>query len=104
MWGPEQQECWESLKKAITTPPVLAYPRVGWPYRLHTDAAKTGMAYMLTQVKPEEEWKQGHPDEHDVPTVRKTNILRISWNERSSMELYSDRDGNDGCCKGSKAK
>ncbi len=58
------------MKTAITTPPVLAYPRVGWPYRVHTDAAKTGTAYMLTQVQPEEEWKREHPEEQNIPTVR----------------------------------
>ncbi len=70
IWGPEQNESWESLKTAITTPPVLAYPRVGWPYRVHTDIVKTGTAYMLTQVQPEDDWKQEHPEEQKVPMVR----------------------------------
>ncbi len=70
IWGKEQHEAWEELKKRITTPPILAYPRIGWLYRLHTDAAKTGTAYMLTQIQPEDDWKEEHPDEKSVPTER----------------------------------
>ncbi len=69
-WENEQHEAWEKLKGMITTPPILAYPRIGWLYRLHTDAAKTGTAYMLTQVQPEEDWKKENPDEKNVPTDR----------------------------------
>ncbi len=70
MWGKDQYEAWEKLKELITTPPLLAYPRIGWLYRLHTDAAKTGTAYMLTQIQPEEDWKREHPGEAEVPKER----------------------------------
>ncbi len=70
VWGKEQHEAWEKLKGLITTPPVLAYPRIGWLYRLHTDAAKTGTAFMLTQIQPEEDWKRENPGEAEVPKER----------------------------------
>ncbi len=69
-WGEDQHKAWEKLKGLITTPPLLAYPRIGWLYRLHTDAAKTGTAYMLTQIQPEEDWKKEHPEEQEVPKER----------------------------------
>ncbi len=70
VWGTEQHGAFEKLKGLISTPPILAYPRIGWLYRLHTDAAKTGTAYMLTQVQPEEDWKRENPDEVEVPKER----------------------------------
>ena len=89
-WTEEQHQAWEALKKVITTPPVLAYPQIGWMYRLHTDAAKTGTAYMLTQVQPEDDWMKEHPHEDRKPTIRtrETDSVCISRDEGLSAKLY----------------
>ncbi len=70
IWGEDEVKAWEMLKKLITEPPALAYPRVGWLYRLHTDASKIGTAYMVTQVQAEEEWRKEHLKEDKLPTIR----------------------------------
>ncbi|QRV79982.1 Retrovirus-related Pol polyprotein from transposon [Ceratobasidium sp. AG-Ba] len=40
VWGPLQQRAFELAKEALASAPVLAYPVVGMPYRLYTDASK----------------------------------------------------------------
>ena len=72
-WTEEVEKAWQEIKEKLITPPVLAYPRMGWTYRLHTDASLNGTSYMLSQVKPEEVWKEENPELAEtgkVPSVR----------------------------------
>ncbi|KAE8268324.1 hypothetical protein A4X09_0g4016 [Tilletia walkeri] len=49
-WGAEQQASFESLRKAIANPPVLAHSDPSRPYILYTDASKDVLAAILHQV------------------------------------------------------
>ena len=48
-WGPEQQHAFDSLKQALTSPPILGYANYGLPFELHTDASGTGLGAVLYQ-------------------------------------------------------
>ncbi len=50
MWGPEQQHAFDSLKNALTSPPVLAYPDYAQPFLLYTDASTVGLGAALTRT------------------------------------------------------
>ena len=48
-WQGEQQKAFETLKKLLTTAPILAYPKdVGW-YIIDTDASQYGIGAVLSQ-------------------------------------------------------
>ncbi len=49
-WGPEQQQAFDSLKAALTSPPVLAYPDYSQPFLLYTDASTVGLGAALMQL------------------------------------------------------
>ncbi|QRV72119.1 Retrovirus-related Pol polyprotein from transposon [Ceratobasidium sp. AG-Ba] len=51
VWGPLQQRAFELAKEALASAPVLAYPVVGMPYRLYTDASEVGLSGILQQVQ-----------------------------------------------------
>ena len=48
-WTKECQACFELLKEALCTHPILWYPDLDRPYVLFTDASKYGWAGVLTQ-------------------------------------------------------
>src|SRR5215469_5563551 len=50
-WGLSQQEAFEGLKEKLCTTPVLAYPNIKLPFILTTDASKTAVAAILSQVQ-----------------------------------------------------
>eukprot|EP00775_Hariotina_reticulata_P013865 gene13865-biopygen15796 len=65
-WGDAEQQAYDSLKAALTTPGLaLKQPDPTLPYRLYTDWSCTGIAALLNQV---------HPDgsEHLVACVSRT--------------------------------
>jgi hypothetical protein len=51
-WTKLEQEAFELLKQALSYAPVMAYPIIGKPYRLHTDACDYGISAILQQVQP----------------------------------------------------
>lgn len=53
IWGPEQQQSFDSLKRILTHRPVLSYPDFTKPFDLVTDASNIGIAGILQQ--------DGHP-------------------------------------------
>lgn len=55
LWGPKHQEAFESLKRALTTAPVLGYADFTKPFILETDASHDGLSAILSQ---EQEGKQ----------------------------------------------
>lgn len=54
-WGPEQQNALETLKKALTSAPVLTCPDFSRPFILQTDASKYGLGAVLMQESAEGE-------------------------------------------------
>ena len=50
-WTEETQEAFESLKKHLSSTPILAFPDVNKPFILYTDASLTAMAAVLAQVQ-----------------------------------------------------
>ncbi|KAE8181846.1 hypothetical protein CF335_g8803, partial [Tilletia laevis] len=52
-WGEDQQHSFDSLKKAIANPPVLAHPDSTRPFVLYVDASKDAFATVLHQVSDE---------------------------------------------------
>ena len=50
-WTEETQEAFESLKKHLSSTPILAFPDVKEPFILYTDASSTAMGAVLAQVQ-----------------------------------------------------
>lgn len=48
-WGKEQQHAFDLLKRALTSPPILALPQPGKPYTIISDACITGCGAILMQ-------------------------------------------------------
>ncbi|KAF8785925.1 Retrovirus-related Pol polyprotein like [Argiope bruennichi] len=56
IWGLEQQETFETLKKRLITPPVLKQPNGSKPFRIRTDASSSyALGAVLTQGEDPEE-------------------------------------------------
>jgi hypothetical protein len=51
-WTKLEQEAFELSKQALSYAPVMAYPVLGKPYRLYTDACDYGISAILQQVQP----------------------------------------------------
>ena len=49
VWGPEQQEAFEQIKKALASPPVLVPPTPGKPLKLYIAAAEESIGCLLAQ-------------------------------------------------------
>jgi len=54
-WGPSQQEAFRKLKEKLFTTPVLTFPDFSLPFILTTDASKTALGAILSQVQNGEE-------------------------------------------------
>ncbi|MBV2113414.1 MAG: DDE-type integrase/transposase/recombinase [Candidatus Thiodiazotropha sp. (ex Ctena orbiculata)] len=54
-WGNEEEEAFEALKKALTSPPVLGLPNSRDPFLLDTDASDSAIGGELIQVQNGEE-------------------------------------------------
>ena len=50
-WTEETQEAFESLKKHLSSTPILVFPDVKEPFILYTDASLTAMGAVLAQVQ-----------------------------------------------------
>ena len=54
-WGPSRQEAFRKLKEKLCTTPVLTFPDFSLPFILTTDASKTALGAILSQVLNGEE-------------------------------------------------
>ncbi len=52
-WEDDCQKAFETLKKLLTTAPVLAYPRLNDSFILETDASILGLGAILSQCQPD---------------------------------------------------
>ncbi|MEL7520618.1 MAG: RNase H-like domain-containing protein, partial [Cyanobacteria bacterium J06553_1] len=48
-WGEREEQAFKSLKEALTTAPILAFPDYGLPFHLYTDASNIGLGAVLMQ-------------------------------------------------------
>ena len=55
VWGPEQQEAFETLKQRFISAPILAYPIDDAPFILDTDASDYCMGAVLSQMQKNEQ-------------------------------------------------
>ena len=53
IWGSEQQEAFDALKRACVSASILGYPIIGKPFILHTDASLDGLGAVLYQKNKE---------------------------------------------------
>ena len=72
-WTKECQACFELLKEALCTHPILWYPDPDRPYVLFTDASKYGWAGVLTQ--PYEEIDELTQSTTNVNTSQKRTVI-----------------------------
>lgn len=54
-WTQECQQAFDTLKKALISAPILAYPNFTLPFQLHVDASDTAIGYVLAQVQDDKE-------------------------------------------------
>ena len=54
-WGAAQQEAFEAIKKALTSPPVLSFADFASPFTVHTDASGLGLGAVLYQTRDGQE-------------------------------------------------
>ena len=55
MWSSDCEDFFTSMKAALTTTPVLAFPTLSDPFILDTDASNTGTGAVLSQVQDGQE-------------------------------------------------
>ncbi|UYV84707.1 K02A2.6-like, partial [Cordylochernes scorpioides] len=60
MWNSDQQDAFDSLKKALMSEPVLAYFEEQLPTELHTDASGYGIGAVLVQINNGKERPVGY--------------------------------------------
>jgi len=53
LWGEEQEQAFNTLKNKLCQSPILAFPDMQKPFLVTTDACKTGLGYMLSQLDSE---------------------------------------------------
>ncbi|XP_013381256.1 uncharacterized protein LOC106152279 [Lingula anatina] len=86
IWGPDQTRAFEALKRALTTPPVLALPNNSDPFILDTDASENAIGAELLQVQNGEEKVIAYgsyvltPEQRNYCTTRKEllSIVRFT--------------------------
>lgn len=52
-WGPEQNEAFIALKRALCNAPILIHPDFSKPFILQTDASTLGIGAVLSQIGPD---------------------------------------------------
>ena len=53
VWDEKAQESFDTLKKALSSAPVLAFPNTQAPFILHTDGSGKGLGAVLSQLGPD---------------------------------------------------
>ena len=83
-WGPQQQKAFETLIQKLTNPPVLAYADYRLPFKLHTDASRSGLGAVLYQQQDSRDRVVAYasrslkPAEKNYP-AHKLEFLALKW-------------------------
>lgn len=84
IWNHECDAAFQTLKRNLTTAPVLAYPLFDLPFLVHTDASNVGLGTVLSQVQNGQERviayaaKSLSKTERNYSTTRK-ELLAMVW-------------------------
>ncbi|CAB0040089.1 unnamed protein product [Trichogramma brassicae] len=76
LWGPEQSEAFESLKRALISSPVLARPDFSKPFKVQSDASAYAIGAVLTQDQ----------DDGEHPIVYISRVLNAAERNYSTTE------------------
>jgi hypothetical protein len=99
VWSKEYDEAFQTLKKLLTTSPVLAQPDIAKPFDVYCDASETGLgcvlmqegrviSYSSRQLRCHEE----HYPTHDLELVAVVMVLR-TWQHYllgNVVHIYTD--------------
>ena len=70
-WNEQCEESFQALKTALTSERVMAFPKVGQPYRLYTDACDYAVGGVLTQTDEEGIERPIHYISHQLDNSQK---------------------------------
>jgi hypothetical protein len=98
-WSPQCEEAFFTLKKLLTTTPVLAQPNIEKPFDVYCDASGTGIrgvlmqdgraiAYASRQLRRHE----GHYPTHDLELLAIVHALKV-WRHYllgNLVQIYTD--------------
>ena len=94
LWTPECQEAFLSLREALGTPPILAFPSMDGAFILDTDASNEGIGSVLSQVQDGVERVIGYfsralsPEERKYCVTRKELLAVLKSVENFHHYLY----------------
>jgi hypothetical protein len=97
VWGEAQQVAMDTMKKLLTSAPILGYPRTGDPFILDTDASAVGLGAVLSQVQDGEERVIAYasrvlsPAERNYCTTRRELLAILSFVKQFHHYLYGGR-------------
>ncbi|KAL3699382.1 hypothetical protein R1sor_017404 [Riccia sorocarpa] len=77
VWNPPAERAFQALKSALTEAPVLALPKLGEPFEVHTDASAMAIGGVLMQY--------GHPVAYES---HKFNDSEVKWPSHE-QEMYA---------------
>ena len=97
-WGPEQEEAFQKLKNALSSPPVLGYANYASPFEVHTDASLKGLGAVLYQkqegiLHPISFASRGLKKSEKNYPAAKLEILAMKWavSEKYHDYLYGNK-------------
>ncbi|GMF15134.1 unnamed protein product [Phytophthora fragariaefolia] len=76
-WGEQQDEAFEWAKAWLSQKPVLAYPDYCLPFKLTTDASKTGLGAVLSQDQGKEDQPVAYASNVNSPMVAKYSLSEL---------------------------
>jgi hypothetical protein len=83
-WSPQCEEAFFTLKKFLTTAPMLAQPDIQKPFDVYCDASGTGIAGVLMQdgraiayASWQLWWDEEHYPTHDLELLAVVHALKV---------------------------
>ncbi|WVZ58466.1 hypothetical protein U9M48_008741, partial [Paspalum notatum var. saurae] len=98
MWSQNCEEAFQSLKKSLTTAPVLAQPDIMKPFDVYCDASRNGLGCVLMQERRVVAYasrqlrKEANYPTHDLELVAVVHALKI-WRHYllgNNCHIYTD--------------
>ena len=91
-WGERQQEAFETLRKRITSEPVLKQPQLEQQFEVEVDASGYAIGAVLMQ---RDEKGKRHPVEHSFPTRRSSDLDNRTPSKHSGRGSHRSRYSNN---------